>query len=152
MTTVTKTVVVASAGSLALLAGAFLFQALGYAPCKLCLWQRWPHAIAVAAGLLIWMLGIRKLAWVGALAALTTACLGIYHSGVEQGYWTGPTTCTSSALTNISTEELLDQILAAPLIRCDEIAWSLLGLSMASWNAIISLLLAALWVVAARRA
>ncbi len=144
-------VLIAAAGSLALLAGAFIFQAFGYAPCKLCIVQRWPHAAAILVGGAVLASGWRQLSWVGALAALTTGLTGVYHSGIERGYWQGPTTCTSNGVTGVSPEDLLNQILAAPLIRCDEVAWSMLGLSMASWNAVLSFALAALWVAAARR-
>jgi disulfide bond formation protein DsbB len=142
----------AAAGSLALLAGAFFFQMLGYAPCKLCLWQRWPHGAAVLAGGVFLLTAWRVLPWAGALAALATAGLGLYHTGVERGLLAGPDTCTSNGVTGVSAEDLLNQILEAPLVRCDEVAWSLMGLSMASWNAVLSLALAALWVAAARRA
>lgn len=142
----------AAAGSLALLAGAFLFQFLGYAPCKLCLWQRWPHGAAILIGALFAAGAWRFLPWAGALAALATAGLGLYHTGVERGLLAGPDTCTSNGVTGVSAEDLLNQILDAPLVRCDEVAWSLMGLSMASWNAILSLALAALWIAAARRA
>jgi disulfide bond formation protein DsbB len=144
-------VAIAAGGSLALLAGAFLFQSLGYAPCKLCLWQRWPHAVAILLGGLFLLSGWRLLPWTGALAALATAGLGFYHSGVERGLFEGPTACTSNAIAGLSADELLDQIVAAPLVRCDEVAWSLMGLSMASWNAFFSLALALLWVMAARQ-
>ncbi len=77
----------AAGGSLALLVGAFVFQALGYAPCKLCLWQRWPHAAAIALGGLVLLLGPLVLVGIaGALAAATTAGIGIYHTGVERGF------------------------------------------------------------------
>ncbi|GAA6149670.1 disulfide bond formation protein B [Pseudooceanicola nitratireducens] len=141
---------IAAGGSLALLLGAFAFQHIGgLAPCKLCLWQRWPHAAAIAIGALALALGNRVLAWLGALAALATAGIGIFHTGVERGWWEGPSTCTSSGMGNLSADELFDKIMNAPLIRCDEVAWSMLGLSMASWNAIIALVLAAIWVKAA---
>lgn len=153
MTAPRTVMLAAAAGSLALLLGAFLFQALGYAPCKLCLWQRWPHGAAVAIGLLVlaWR-AHPALGWLGAAAAATTGGLGLYHAGVEQGWWTGPDTCTSGPVGNLTAEELMNQIMAAPLVRCDEIAWAFLGLSMAAWNAIASVALAALWVWAARRA
>lgn len=142
----------AAAGSLALLAGALLFQALGFAPCKLCLWQRWPHGAAILVGGLFLATGWRILPWAGAVAALTTAAIGIYHTGIERKIFEGPTSCTSNGVAGVSAEDLLNQILEAPLVRCDEVAWSLMGLSMASWNAIASLVLAVLWVMAARRA
>jgi disulfide bond formation protein DsbB len=143
-------VVLAAGGSVALLAGAFIFQALGYPPCALCLWQRWPHAAAIAIGGLSLALPSVVLPLAGALSALATAAVGLYHTGVERAWWEGPTTCTASPLGQLSPQELMEQIMTAPLVRCDEVAWSLAGLSMASWNAILSLCLALVWLVAAR--
>lgn len=146
-------VLLATLGSTALLLGAYGFQHLGgMAPCKLCLWQRWPHATAIVIGLVIMVTGEVKAAWLGAVAALSTAGIGLYHVGIEQGWWEGPTSCSSSSVSGMSAEDLMNQILAAPIIRCDEIAWQLAGISMAGWNAIASLLLAAIWIEAARRA
>jgi disulfide bond formation protein DsbB len=147
----TQSILLAAGGSAALLAGAFVFQALGYAPCKLCLWQRWPHAVAVLIGVVALVLPGRLWPALGALSALTTSGLGLYHTGVERGWWLGPDTCTSGPVTGLSPEELLAQIQSAPLVRCDEVAWQLAGLSMASWNMILSFLLVLLWVMAARR-
>lgn len=145
-------VLMATLGSAAVLLGAYGFQHLGdMAPCKLCLWQRWPHGAAIVIGMIIIFTGEVRMAWMGALAALTTAGIGFYHVGVEQAWWEGPTSCTSSGVANISAEELLNQILAAPLVRCDDIAWQLAGISMAGWNAILSLALAALWIQGMRR-
>ena len=143
-------VVLAAAGSAALLAGAFVFQALGYAPCKMCIWQRYPHAIAVALGALAFFVPVPALIALGALAALTTAGVGGYHVGVEQGWLEGPSSCTSGAIGGVDPNALFDQIMNAPLIRCDEIAWQFAGLSMAGWNMVISLGLAALWLAALR--
>jgi disulfide bond formation protein DsbB len=143
-----KLILLAAGGSAALLLGAFGFQLLGYAPCKLCLWQRWPHGIAVVIGLLALFGSGTLLPLLGALAAATTGALGVYHTGVEQGWWQGPNTCTSAPITNVSANQLMDQIMAAPLIRCDEIAWQFLGLSMAGWNAVISFALALVWLTA----
>ncbi|MGH1367404.1 MAG: disulfide bond formation protein B [Maritimibacter sp.] len=142
----------ATAGSFALIVGAYLFQALGYAPCKLCWWQRYPHFVALAIGALALSLSHRALAWLGALAALTTAGIGVYHSGVERGMWEGPTSCTSSSVANLSADELLDHIMTAPLVRCDDIPWELFGFTMANLNAILSFGLALLWIMAARKA
>lgn len=151
MTDRQKLILSAAAGSAALLAGAHVFQALGYAPCKLCLWQRGPHWAAVVIGLAAYLLPWRALPWAGALAAAATAALGLYHTGVEQKWWQGPSSCTSGGELGGSADDLLNQIMAAPLVRCDEVAWSLLGISMASWNAILSALLVAVWIAAARR-
>lgn len=143
----------AGLGSAALLAGAFAFQYLGgLAPCTLCLWQRWPHAAAILILLpaLLWR-PARGLLLLGALAALSTAGIGLFHVGVEQGWWQGLTSCSGGSIANISVADLLNPNadVAAP-VRCDEIAWSLLGISMAGWNALISLGLAGIWLAAFR--
>lgn len=151
MTRFRNLVLVAAGGSAALLLGAFFFQMLGYAPCKLCIWQRWPHGAAIAIGAAVLLGGPRWLAWAGAVAAATTGAIGVFHAGVEQRWWEGPTTCTSGGALSGSTKDLLGQIMTAPLVRCDEIAWSFAGLSMASWNAILSFALALIWVAAARK-
>jgi disulfide bond formation protein DsbB len=144
-------ILLAAAGSAALLLGAFGFQFIGgLAPCKLCLWQRWPHAAAVLIGAVGLAMPRAWVALLGAAAAATTAALGLYHTGVERAWWEGPTTCTSGDITGLTPEQLMEQILAAPLVRCDEVPWEMLGLSMASWNAILSLALVAIWLLAAR--
>jgi disulfide bond formation protein DsbB len=144
-------VLLAVAGSFALLAGAFAFQHIGeLAPCEMCLWQRWPHAAAILIGAAALTLPGRALPLLGALAALTTTGIGLYHTGVERGWWEGPSTCTSGPTTGLTPQELMDQIMAAPLVRCDEVPWEMFGLSMANWNALASLGLALLWLAAAR--
>ncbi len=141
----------AGAGSAALLAGALGFQYLGgLAPCQLCLEQRWPHVAAVLIALAALAAPRRWLLVAGALAALATAGLGVFHAGVEQGWWQGPTTCTSGPIAGLSTDDLMAQIMDAPLVRCTEIAWSLGGVSMAGWNAILSAGLVAVWLAGAR--
>jgi len=147
----TQLVITAAGGSVLLLGGAFLFQMMGYAPCKLCLWQRWPHAVAVVIGIAFLVIPSRTLALLGGLAVATSGAIGLYHAGVEQKWWQGPTTCTSGDISNLTPEQLLEQIMNAPLVRCDDIAWALAGISMAGWNAIISFFLAGIWIVAARR-
>jgi disulfide bond formation protein DsbB len=144
---------VAAAGSAALLAGAFAFQYIGgLAPCQLCIWQRWPHAAAVVIGLALVVVPSRLLMAAGAFAALAAAGLGLFHTGVERGWWQGPTTCSGGGdVGGMSTDALLDQILAAPVVQCTDVAWAMWGLSMASWNALLSLLLAGLWAIALRR-
>ncbi len=141
----------AAAGSAALLLGAFGFQYLGdMAPCKLCLWQRWPHAAAILIGAVALIMPHATLLVVGALAALTSAGIGIYHTGVERGWWEGPSTCSSGPIGDLTPEQLMEQIMAAPLVRCDEVPWEMLGLSMASWNAVASAGFAMIWLVALR--
>lgn len=141
----------AAVSSALILGGAFVFQALGYAPCKLCLWQRWPHAAAIVIGGLALSTKQKALAWVGALAAATTSVLGFYHSGVERKLWEGPSACTGSGVADLSVDDLLSKINEAPLIRCDEIPWEMFGVTMANLNAVGSLGLAIIWVVAATR-
>ncbi|SMR71905.1 Disulfide bond formation protein DsbB [Aliiroseovarius halocynthiae] len=150
------TAAVASAG---ILGGAFVFQALGYAPCKMCFWQRWPHAIAVILGGAALATKMRLLRWVGAVTMAVSAGLGIFHSGVERKWWDGPASCSGGGVGNLSVEDLMAQIKAAPLVRCDEIPWRLsdmipidaLDITMANFNAIGSLALMVMWIVAARR-
>jgi disulfide bond formation protein DsbB len=144
----------ATLGSVALLGGAFAFQYIGgLAPCQLCLYQRWPHAAAIVIGLVASTTGWRGLAWLGALAALATAAIGAFHFGVEMKWWEGLATCTAGSIEGISATDLLDPTKdVAHVVRCDEVAWSMLGISMAGWNVILSLLLAGIWVKAARTA
>ncbi len=145
-------VILAAGGSAALLLGAWGFQHIGgLAPCKMCIWQRYPHVAAVVIGALALVLPkLNPLPLIGALAAMITAGIGFFHAGVEQGWWEGPSTCTSGDIGGLSAEELMNQIMAAPLVRCDEIPWEMFGLSMAGWNAAISAVLVLLWLAAWR--
>ena len=147
------TVLAAAGGSLALLLGAFSFQYIGgLAPCTLCLWQRWPHAAAVLIGVAALALPGRALPLLGLAAAVTAAAIGGFHAGVEQGWWQGLASCSGGSITGISMDDLLNPATdVAPPVRCDQIAWSLAGLSMAAWNMVLSLGLAALWGIAARK-
>lgn len=150
-------ILLAAGGSAALLVAAYAFQYIGgLQPCHLCWLQRYPHMVAVAVGILALLIpaGIlgRLLPWAGGLAALTSAAYGAYHTGVERHWWEGPSTCTSGSVTGLSAKDLLAQIQAAPVVQCDQVAWEMWGLSMASWNMLASLVLVALWIMAARRA
>jgi disulfide bond formation protein DsbB len=153
MPTRTQLVAAAGLGSLALLAGAFGFQYIGgLAPCQLCLWQRWPHAAAIVIMLAALVLPGRILPVLGILAALATAGVGMFHVGVEQMWWEGLASCSGNSIAGLNVSDLLNPnvAIAAP-IRCDAIAWSLFGISMAGWNVIVSLGLAVLWLMAARK-
>jgi disulfide bond formation protein DsbB len=146
-------ILIATLGSVALLGGAFAFQHLGgLAPCALCIWQRWPHAVAILIGAVALVTGWRGLSWLGALAALATAGIGMFHVGVEQLWWEGLATCSAGSISGIPAADLLNPAadVAAP-VRCDEIPWQLAGVSMAGWNAILSLALAGVWMLAALR-
>lgn len=144
-------ILLAAGGSAALLLGALGFQYLGdLPPCKLCIYQRWPHLAAVVIALGALASRGPVLPILGALSALTTAGIGVYHTGVERAWWPGPTTCTASgSVTGMSTDDLLNQIMTAEIQRCDEVIWDLFGLSMASWNTLASLAFMALWIWAA---
>lgn len=147
-----RAVLLAGLGSLGLLIGALLFQYVGdMAPCKMCYWQRYPHVGAIVIAGIILITGIGVFAVLGLLSALITAGIGGFHAGVEQGWWEGPQSCTSTSIDNLSTEELLAQIMSAPMVRCDEIPWQMFGLSMAGWNMVVSICLAVLWTIAIKQ-
>ena len=121
---------------MALLGGALGSQYLGgLHPCEMCYWQRWPHgaAIVLAAAAFAMPSRARTLTALAAFAIAVSGLIGVYHAGVELKWWEGLTTCTAGGALD------LDQLMKVPLIRCDQIQWSLFGISMAGWNAIISL-------------
>ncbi len=155
-------IVLAAAASAAILAGAYIFQALGYAPCKMCWWQRYGHFAALAIA--IPALGTLGRFWplMGALAVASSSAIGFYHSGVERKWWEGPSSCTSSGggISSMSIDTLLDPTADAPaLVLCDEIPWRLsdmipwdaLDITMANLNAVASLVFALIWLAAARK-
>lgn len=146
-------IALATLGSAVLLVAAFGFQYLGgLAPCEMCLWQRWPHAAAVVIG----AVGIAQprsvIAWAGALSMLTGAGIALLHTGVERGWWVLNLTCTGGGedLGSMDITALLDPTQGGEIVLCTDVAWSMLGLSMASWNGIASLVLMGLWIAAAR--
>ncbi len=146
-------IALAAFGSLAILLGAFAFQYIGgYPPCAMCLWQRWPHAAAIALGVVGVLFPATFIAWLGALAAAITSGLGVYHTGVEQKWWQGPTSCTGSgdALSGLTGTDLLSLDGPTGVVMCDEIVWDLFGISMAGYNAIFSALFVLIWIAAAR--
>ena len=122
-----------------LLAGAYVSQyVFGLYPCEMCWWQRWPHFAAVGLALLSFFLAPKRL-WV-ALAAggiLTSGLIGLFHAGVEYGWWQGVTSCAAIPQTG-QGESALDAIMNSPLVRCDEPAWTLFGISLAGFNFLIS--------------
>ncbi len=147
-------ILLAALGSAGLFFGALFFQyVIGIEPCKMCFWQRWPHRIAIGLGIVGVFYARSIVAWAGGLTMLVSTGLAIYHTGVERHWWLGPTTCTSRGvdLSAASDCGLLDPNCGAPIVLCDQIAWDLFGLSMANYNAIISLVLMVIWVLAARR-
>lgn len=131
----------------ALLGGAIAFQHLGgLAPCEMCYWQRWPHLAAILLALGAIALRNRTgpsalLTLLAGIGILASGAIGVFHAGVEQHWWEGLTTC-STAIGGQGSQSALDAIMNAPLVRCDVPAWTLLGISMAGYNAIISILAA----------
>jgi disulfide bond formation protein DsbB len=142
--------------SATVLASAYGSQFIGgLQPCPLCLYQRIPWWVAL--GLAALALRLHPMArWrdgavlLGAFAVLLGAGLAAYHAGVEYTWWAGPTTCSGGGDAPNSLDALRAQILAAPVVRCDEAAWTLFGVSMAGYNFIVSLIVG-LGVAAATR-
>ncbi|MFY0597294.1 MAG: disulfide bond formation protein B [Cognatishimia sp.] len=133
--------------STAMILSAWGFQYIGsYPPCKMCYWQRYPHFAAIAIGALALALKTRIFAWLGAAAMLITSGIGVFHSGVERKLWDGPSSCSSTSIDGLEADELFNQIMSAPLVRCDEIPWEMFGFTMANLNAIASLAFAAGWL------
>ena len=136
----------------ALLAGAYGSQFFGgLHPCEMCYWQRWPHFAAVALAALAFAfaapsLNARLLTGLAALAIAVSGAIGIFHAGVEYGWWEGLTRCSSSGAMT------LEDIMKVPLVRCDEVQFKFLTISMAGWNAIISLCSAAFIALMLKRA
>ena len=125
----------------ALLAGALGSQYLGgLHPCEMCHWQRWGHYAALPLALAAFAFrqapdGGRSFVWLAALAILSSGLIGVYHAGVEAGLFEGLTQCST---TGGAGGDILKDILSAPLVRCDQVQWEFLGISMAGWNALIS--------------
>lgn len=145
-------ILLAGLGSALLFFAALGYQYLGgLLPCAMCLWQRWPHRIAMALALIGAWRPSNLIASLGGVSMLSNTGLGVFHTGVERGWWEGPQLCAASAgqdLGAMSGGELLDFSTGPQLVLCDEVAWSALGLSMASWNALLCFVLAAFWACA----
>ncbi|RMA42434.1 disulfide bond formation protein B [Rhodophyticola porphyridii] len=142
-------------GSAALLLAAFGFQHIGgLAPCAMCLWQRWPHAAAIAIAAVGAAVPAAAIAVLGGLSMVVNAGIALFHTGVERDWWEGPQSCTGAAgqdLGAMSASDLLATDTGPRIVLCDEVAWEMLGLSMASWNGLASVALAMIWFAAAMR-
>ena len=143
------------------IAGAWFFQlVLDIRPCPLCLEQRYAYYLAIPLAALVAFAASRGASRgllaaglaVLALALLANAVLGGYHAGVEWGFWQGPTDCSGPIVDFGNTGNLLDSLNKVKVIRCDEVLWRFLGLSLAGYNVLISLGLAAVagWGIARR--
>lgn len=144
---------VALAAPVLLYGGALVSQfGFGLHPCEMCYWQRWPHQAAIVLALLALLFRrddslMRNLTLLAALAIAVSGAIGIFHAGVEYRFWEGLTTCSTSASGPIS----LNDIMAAPITRCDVPQWTFFGVSLAGFNAIFSLAGAALVLTLLRR-
>ncbi len=121
-----------------LLGGAYLSEyGFGLYPCEMCWWQRWPHFVAVGLALLAFLAPPARV-WtaLAAIAILVSGGIGLFHAGVEYDWWPGITSCT--AMTAGGTGNALEDIMNTPLVRCDEPAWTLFGVSLAGFNFLIS--------------
>ncbi len=140
----TQIALVLGAISAALILGALAFQYIGgYPPCEMCMWQRYPHFAAILAGLgggLLLQMGVlpqslaRPVMLLALLAVAISGCIGVYHAGVEWHFWKGPSACTGAAVQIIGGLDL-----NAHIVSCEHAAWRLFGISMAGYNAVISL-------------
>ena len=139
----------------ATIAGALASQhVFGLVPCKLCLWQRWPYylgvpmaAVAVASP----PRARRPMLVLLALLFLGSAALAGYHAGAEWGFWPGPSDCGGGTAPATSVDDLLKGLETTRVVSCTEAAWRFLGLSLAGWNALVSLGLAAVAALGAAR-
>jgi disulfide bond formation protein DsbB len=138
--------------SLLTIVGAWIFQWAGFAPCPLCLKQRWAYYAVIPLSAVIALLATDRrsvarygLAVVG-LIMIASAIFGVYHSGIEWGWWPGPGTCEGDVPRGLPT------LGNEPVVSCDEAALRIFGLSLAGWNAVISAGLAAIALLGARSA
>lgn len=129
----------------ALLGGALAFQYIGHLyPCEMCWWQRYPDIVAIVLALFAFVLpgqGFRRvLIFLAAIAIFVSGAIGVFHAGVEYHWWQGITECTSTmAGHGGSVDDMLARIMKAPVVRCDVPQWTLFGISLAGFNAIISI-------------
>jgi disulfide bond formation protein DsbB len=134
--------------SAAILLAALALQYLGgLPPCPLCIWQRWPYVALIALGLLGWRWHARAMLALTALVLLGGAGLAAYHVGIEQGWWALPGGCVAGA--GADSVEDLKRLLAEAPPACDQVSFAFLGLTLAGWNLVASLLLAAFTLTAA---
>jgi disulfide bond formation protein DsbB len=149
-----RLLILALLGCAGLLGGAFFFQhVMGLAPCPLCIWQRWPHAVAIALiAVALLRPGLATIATgLAAISLLVGAGIAGYHVGVEQGFWTSAT-CGTPEIGAGSAADLLARLREAPMVACDEVVWSFAGVSMAGWNGIASVgLVGVLWLALGER-
>lgn len=143
-----KPVLAIAGTSLSLLIGALAFQYVGgLAPCTLCMWQRYAHLIVLGACVAALLRPTKLFRLTGAASSVGAAAVAGFHVGVEQGWWEGLKTCSGSVedLAGMTAASLLDFSAQVSGPACSDIAWSMLGISMAGWNMLITLGAGALW-------
>jgi disulfide bond formation protein DsbB len=152
----TRAVLIAAA-SISILAAVWIFQGMGYAPCELCLTQRYAFYAAIPLALLTALLAGRSvhgLARIGfvllAILFIAGAVLAAYHAGVEYHWWQGPTACTGGVTGSLNVNDLVNTLNSEKVVRCDEVQLRIAGLSLAGWNVVASAALAVYAAVAAR--
>ena len=135
------------AGSGALLGGALVSQhAFGLYPCQMCLWQRWPHGAAlvvatIGIGVMHRAAGLaRVLAVLAALLVAVSGAIGLWHAGIEYGWWPGLSSCAAGG--DAASAGGLDTILSRSVVRCDAAPWTLAGVSLAGYTGVLSLAIA----------
>jgi disulfide bond formation protein DsbB len=151
--TAKRTALLIAAVLFATIAGAWIFQFMGYEPCDLCYKQRWGYYGGIPLALAAALAGPRFLRpglYLLALILAANAIFGVYHSGVEWKWWEGPSTCGAGGLSTGLSGGLPD--LSKPAVLCNEAAIRIFGLSLAGWNAVISMALCALAVTGIRKA
>ena len=136
-----QSILICATISASLYAGALWFQYVGgLMPCSMCLWQRWPHIIIVLLAVVALFARMHRFGLTAiALTAATSVMLAGFHAGVEWQLWSGPGGCTASLTNSGDLTSMTNSLLATPFVRCDEVAWSFMGLSMAGWNSLFSL-------------
>jgi disulfide bond formation protein DsbB len=151
-----KRALIVAAASAAILAAVWILQGFGIQPCELCLTQRYAFYLAVPVAILTALLAgsshglARALLVLLALVFAANAALAFYHSGVEYGWWPGPTACTGAVNGSLDVSDLLKAVNSAKVVRCDEVQLRVAGLSLAGWNVLASAALAVYAAVAAR--
>lgn len=146
-----------AAVSFAALAGAYFFQyGMGLQPCMLCLYQRAPHALEILLGLGAFMLTrkgrVKHAAFIILLCSVlyfAEAIIAFYHAGVEQHWWVSFLEACTNPITSSNPADLLSAIEKAESVRCDAVPWSLFGVSMAGYNALLSLAMFGYTILAA---
>ncbi len=131
---------------LALIAGALGSQYIGNLyPCEMCHWQRWPHYLAIVAATMAFVIPGRQaregLVFTAAILIAVSGAIGVFHAGVEYHWWEGITACTATTTLDPSMNpaDRLAAIMRAPMVRCDQAQWRFLGISLAGYNALLSL-------------